>query len=195
MITLGGFLIEPVEVCIPCLGPLDALGGEAVTPASAPRLASAAFSSREAFHVAISSSSMGEIPLVRNGTRLLRNLKQINKAPTRSKTPTTESTVLKVITRVRLLPRLDVPLLEESVCFRPPVAEDEGGMSEGNAVTRVPLLVKDADDCVAESVKAEGVGPGRLVEDEGKVDTDHGTTTADVDVYSVTGSTELEVEG
>lgn len=134
--------MELAEGCVICL---EARGGEAATPASAPLSASAAFSSPAAFHVAISSSSMGETPLLRKRTLLLRNFRQTNSPPTSTSTPTTESTALKVIVRVLLLPRPEVLFLfPEAVSLAPSSAAaevDEVDMSEDTAMIPVPVLV------------------------------------------------------
>jgi hypothetical protein len=143
--TLGGFLTELAEVCFPCPGFLVVYLPEpgALVPAAAPALARAAFSSRDVFHVAISSSSIGEIPLAKKGIRLLRCFKQIIKAPTTSKAPTTESTVLSVMTRVWLLPLPDASLGEISVCLTISVAEAAGEVSTLEAIAIVVSLLAE----------------------------------------------------
>lgn len=104
--------MELAEVCLawpgfPCEGP-------AATAATAAALAKSAFSFRDIFHVSISSSSMGEMPLAKRGNLLLRYFRHISTPPATNRTPTTESTVLRVIMRVRLLPRPDASWLEEA---------------------------------------------------------------------------------
>jgi hypothetical protein len=57
---------------------------------------------------------MGEMPLAKKEPRLLRHFRQIIIAPTTIRAPITDSTVLSVMTRVRLLPRSDASLDEEA---------------------------------------------------------------------------------
>jgi len=105
--TLGGFLTELVDVCLPCDGlPPAAAAAAPVAPSASTSVSPAimaAFSFRGTFHVAISSSSIGEMPRAKKGLRCRRYLQQIKIAPTTSNNPTTESTLLKVITSVLLL--------------------------------------------------------------------------------------------
>jgi hypothetical protein len=133
-------LIELVEVCVPCLGLFESLGSVGDTPTLAPLPANAAFSSPAAFQVAISSSSTGETPLLKNRTRLLRHFKKINRPPTRTTTPTTDSTALKVIARVRLLPRPVVSSPVEATCRTALVDAD---ISEAIAAVTLPLQTED----------------------------------------------------
>ena len=101
-ITLGGFFTELVEACLVCDWPPIPL----LTPPSASTSVSPAdkpvFSSLGVFHVAISSSSMGETPRGKNGRRRRLLRQQIQTPPTIRTSPTVESTVLKLMTSVLL---------------------------------------------------------------------------------------------
>lgn len=83
------------------LDDLDARAGASSTPSRA------AFSLRDIFHVAISSSSIGEIPL-QNDTRCRHRQQRKRSTPTTSRVTITESTVLRAMTRVWLVPTPDV---------------------------------------------------------------------------------------
>lgn len=114
------------------------------------------------------------MPLAKNGTRRLRYFRQMRKAPKIRKAPTTESTVLKVMTRVRLLPRPDMPSLDESVGFRISVAVgaeelEEVCISDGIAVTRVSVPAEVAAGRVS-IVVAKGAEVGCMVENGGGID-------------------------
>ena len=104
---------------------------------------------------------MGEMPLAKNGIRFLRYLRQIIRAPTANKAPTTDSTLLSVIVSVRLLPAPDAPL--ESVTE----AIGEVGTSEGIVViVALPaeeagagLLVLDSSEREVSCPAVGEVGP------------------------------------
>jgi hypothetical protein len=111
MMTLGGFLRELVEACRAWL----MLPGGELGPAWVTTPSRTAFSSRLIFQVSISSSSMGVAPLLKSGSRPWRYLTHIRMAAMISRTATTERTELSVTMSVRLLARLDEPLLSGSV--------------------------------------------------------------------------------
>jgi hypothetical protein len=103
-----------------------------------------AFSLREIFHVAISSSSMGDMPLAKNG-RLWRYRVQIKTPPTISSSPTTDSTELSTITSVRSLPRLDASPLAVAVAV-----EDEFVVVVRSVVEEVVIAVERMAEKVEE---------------------------------------------
>lgn len=82
------------------------------------------------------------MPLAKRGSLLLRYFKQISTAPTISRMPTTESTVLRVMTRVRLLPRPEASwLLFEEVVGRGLVEDESVIAPEGVAVGMTEAVV------------------------------------------------------
>lgn len=134
-----------------CDGPLSPSlpAAAAATAATVPPAAGAAassalpspadsptFSFRGIFHVAISSSSIGEMPRARKGRRRCRNRQHINNAPTIKSNPTTESTVLRVMMSVLLFPIPSEPPLEAAAPWGESVAV-------GNAVERVGISVSN----------------------------------------------------
>lgn len=95
------------------------------------------------------------MPLLKSRIRFCRYLQQIKIPPAISKNPTTESTVLRVMTRVRLLPIPELPfslivsvLLDKDLVV---VGRGEVGLLE-NAVVKVvgETLGVDASDSLEE---------------------------------------------
>ena len=95
------------------------------------------------------------MPLLKSRIRFCRYLQQIKIPPAISKNPTTESTVLRVMTRVRLLPIPELPfslivsvLLDKDLVV---VGREEVGLLE-NAVVKVvgETLGVDVSDSLEE---------------------------------------------
>lgn len=158
-----------MEACFPWCVPL------AAAPAAAPSASTsvsvaimAAFSFRGTFHVAISSSSIGEIPREKKGLRCRRYLQQISIAPTINRRPTTESTLLRVITKVLLLSIPKLPLLGADV--KGVLSEDlvVGGISAFEVESVVITAVVDSGADVVEDgeddeANGSAVAPGLIV--------------------------------
>lgn len=111
-------MTELVDGCLECDGPPISLlkapsASTSVSPAGKPLFSS----SLGVFHAAISSSSIGETPRERNGKRFRRVLQHINTTPAISTSPTAESTVLKVMTSVLLLPIPESSVVDGPVAF------------------------------------------------------------------------------
>lgn len=118
------------------------------------------------------------MPLAKNGIRLLRCFKQIIKAPTTSKAPIIESTVLSVMTRVWLLPLPEASLDGLSVCPMISVAEATGevGGLEVIAVL-VSLPAQEAGRGVSMPDFVELEEPDRSVPEVGTVEVGNDTAT------------------
>lgn len=103
---------------------------------------------------------MGEMPRAKKGLRCRRYLQQIKMAPATSNNPTTESTLLKVITSVLLLLIPETSLLGSV----PEVSEERvvvgnGGKTVG--VVSVGILVESVTESEPGGVGADdGVGDG-----------------------------------